>query len=259
MTTAVPDILARIVEHKRAWIPSIRSRLSELESRASARMDRRDFSAAISAAPAIIAEAKKASPSKGLLARPLRSESIAQAYERGGAAALSVLTDERYFQGSLGDLEQARAACRIPVLRKDFTVDPAQITEAAAHGADAVLLIAAILTDRELVEFRETAERQRIAALVEVHDQNELHRAAGSGARIIGVNNRDLRTFEVRIETSLRLADRFPEGAIRVAESGIHFREHIHILRDAGYQAFLVGERLMTSGDPEGALRDLLA
>ena len=259
MTTAVPDILARIVEHKRASIAGVRSRLGELEPRAAAQTERRDFAAAIAAAPAIIAEAKKASPSKGLLARDFDPESIARVYERGGAAALSVLTDERYFQGSLGDLERARGACHVPVLRKDFTVDPAQITEAAAHGADAILLIAAILTDRELVEFRETAERHRIAALVEVHDQNELHRAAGSGARIIGVNNRDLRTFEVRIETSLRLADRFPEGAIRVAESGIHSREHIHILRDAGYQAFLVGERLMTSGDAEGAVRDLLA
>ena len=158
------------------------------------------------APPAIISELKKASPSKGLLAPEYDPATLAPAYERGGAAALSVLTDSEYFQGSLADLEAARAATRIPVLRKDFTVDPAQIVEAAAHGADAILLIAAILSDAELRDFRELAANYRMASLVEVHDAAELRRALDSGARIVGVNNRDLRTFEVRLETSLDLA-----------------------------------------------------
>ena len=179
------------------------------------------------------------------------------AYEEGGAAAISVLTDRDFFQGGLPDLVAARSAISLPAIRKDFTIDPLHIYEAAAHGADAILLIAAILSAAELREFRELAESLGMAALVEVHDGEELKPALDSGAKIIGVNNRDLRTFEVRLETSLELAPYIPDEVIRVSESGIHDAADVRRLMDAGYSAFLVGEHLMKSGDPAGALRQL--
>jgi indole-3-glycerol phosphate synthase len=259
MTTAVPDILARIVEHKRAELAGVRPMRDRFEQRIAERRNFRDFAAAISAGPAIISEIKKASPSKGVMAPDFDPACIARAYERGGAAALSVLTDREFFQGSLADLESARGACGLPALRKDFTIDPIQILEAAAYGADAILLIAAILSDSEMASFRKAAGDLGLAALVEVHDEIELERAIASGAKIIGVNNRDLRTFDVRLETSLRLAGRIPVGVLRVSESGIHSRADIALLRGAGYDAFLIGESLMTAGDPEHSLRELLA
>ena len=207
----------------------------------------------------MIAEIKKASPSKGILATEFDPASIARLYQQGGAAALSVLTDEKHFQGSLSDLESARAAVGIPVLRKDFTIDAYHVHQAAAHGADAILLIAAILSERQMRDFRELGEHYRMAALVEVHDEEELKPAIASGARIIGVNNRNLHTFEVSLETSLDLADQIPSGVVRVAESGIHSSVDIERLRAAGYEAFLVGEHLMKSGDPVAALRALLS
>jgi len=220
---------------------------------------RRDFRAALAArTPAIIAEVKKASPSKGLLSADFDPVRIARAYESGGAAAVSVLTDEPFFQGSLRDLETARAAVSLPVLRKDFTVANRHILEAAAHGADAILLIAAILTEREIRDFREAAARYRMTALVEVHNRRELDVAVGAGSDLIGVNNRDLGTFEVTLETSLRLAEHMPAGAVRVSESGIHNAADIARLRAAGFTAFLVGEHLMKSGDPAAALRNLV-
>jgi indole-3-glycerol phosphate synthase len=184
---------------------------------------------------------------------------IASAYQRGGASALSVLTDETFFQGSLGDLERARAAVSLSVLRKDFTIAGAQIVEAAACGADAILLIAAILTESEIRGFREVAARYRMAALVEVHNRRDLDAAIAAGSDIIGVNNRDLTTFEVTLETSLRLADHIPGGVLRVSESGILDARDIATLREAGYTAFLVGEHLMKSGDPAAALKKLVA
>ena len=227
--------------------------------RSSARAGRRDFRAALErAAPAIIAEIKKASPSKGVLAEIFDPAAIARAYERGGAAALSVLTDEQFFQGSLDDLEAARAAVSLPVLRKDFTIDEFQIVEAAAHGADAILLIAAILTEREMRDFRELAAALRHGGAGGSARRGELERAIDSGADLIGVNNRNLRTFEVTLETSLRLAERMPAGALAVSESGIHSRADIARLADAGYHAFLVGEHLMKSADPADALRALV-
>lgn len=261
MTTAVPDLLARIVEHKRTELARDPVHLEYLERRAQDRMrDRRDFrSALISDRAAIIAECKKASPSKGVMSPDYDPAARARAYEQGGAQALSVLTDAEFFQGSLEDMIAARAAVHIPVLRKDFTIARRHVAEAAASGADAVLLIAAILTDSELRDLREYAEQFHMSALVEVHDHNELDRAAGSGARIIGVNNRNLRTFEVTIETSLRLAGRIPAGVVRVAESGIRTRQDIERLRAAGYNAFLIGERLMEADDPAAALRELRA
>jgi indole-3-glycerol phosphate synthase len=222
------------------------------------RGDRRDFARALTAnPPAIIAEIKKASPSRGLIAADFDPPRIARAYEAGGAAAISVLTDQKHFQGSLADLEAARAAVRLPVLRKDFTIDPFHVMEAAAHDADAILLIVAVLSDRELRDFRELAASYGMAALVEVHDGEELKRAIASGAEIIGVNNRDLRTFQVRLETSLELAAAMPAGVIRVAESGIRTAEDVRKLRAAGYHACLVGEHLMTAQDPATAVKAL--
>ncbi len=261
MTAQVPDILARIVESKRAQLDESRGYREILERTAYlARNDHRDFKAALTARPpAVISEIKKASPSKGLLSADFDPVSIAASYEKGGAAALSVLTDAKFFQGSLQDLERARNAVSIPVLRKDFTLDEHHVYEAGSIGADALLLIAAILTTEEMRRFRELAESLGMAALVEVHNEDELKSAVDSGAEILGVNNRDLHTFEVRLETSLRLAERMPAGAVLVSESGIHSNADVRRLMDAGYHAFLVGEHLMKSGDPAAALEALRA
>jgi indole-3-glycerol phosphate synthase len=258
MTKTIPDILAQIVERKKVELldrdPSVESRA------ASSVADRRDFSAAINRGrPSIIAEVKKASPSKGVLVENFDPAAIARDYQNGGAAALSVLTDERHFQGSLGNLETARSSVQLPVLRKDFTIDAYHVHQAAAYGADAILLIAAILTEREMRDFRELAEGYKMAALAEVHDADELKLALASGARIVGVNNRNLHTFEVDLAVSLRLAADIPNGVVRVAESGIHSAADVRQLSAAGYNAFLVGEHLMKSGDPAQALRALLA
>jgi indole-3-glycerol phosphate synthase len=255
----IPHILGRIVAKKRQELARTLP-LSQWEKAAAARVSaRRGFREALSArTPAVIAEVKKASPSKGVLALDFDPARIASAYERGGASAISVLTDESFFQGGLADLEAARAAISLPVLRKDFTIAESQILEAAAHGADAILLIAAILDERELRDFREAAARYGMAALVEVHNRAELDAAIGSGADLIGVNNRDLTTFQVTLETSIELAQAMPPGALLVSESGIHGPEDIARLRSAGYSAFLVGEHLMRSGDPAAALQRLV-
>jgi indole-3-glycerol phosphate synthase len=261
MNSAIPTILERIVAQKRADLPAARRAALDIERRAEAQVGgRRDFEAALrTRRPAIIAELKKASPSKGLLAPGYAPGSLAPAYEQGGAAALSVLTDGPFFQGCLDDLATARTAVRIPVLRKDFTIDPFHVLEAAAWGADAILLIAAILSGAEMRNLRELAESYRMTALVEVHDESELRRAVDSGARVIGVNNRDLRTFEVRLEISLRLAGQMPAETTRVAESGIRSAADIRALSAAGYHAFLIGEHLVTSSDPAASIRDLAA
>lgn len=256
MVKAVPDILARIVDQKRRELPALKSRVRELEKMLAARLPVRNFRAALEARrPAIIAEIKKASPSKGVFQENFDPAAIARSYT--GAAALSVLTDRDFFQGSLADLQAARAAVEIPVLRKDFTLDPIHVIEAVAHGADAVLLIAAVLDVRELMVCREQASTLGLAAIVEVHDEDELEKALKSRAEIIGVNNRDLRTFEVHLETSLRLAERIPDSVLKVSESGIQSREDVQRLMSAGYHAFLVGEHLMKSADPAAALRAL--
>ena len=259
MIQSVPDILARIVEQKRCELDSAAVSRADLEQMAAKqRASRREFAAALIAGrPAIIAEIKKASPSKGLLAPDFDPARLALAYEAGGASCLSVLTDKDFFQGSLDDLRTARQSASLPVLRKDFTTSDYHVIEAAAHGADAILLIAAILSERQMREYRELAESHGMAALVEVHDDEELGPALGSGARIVGVNNRNLRTFEVTLETSLRLAKRIPAGTIKVAESGIKDASDVRRLSDAGFDAFLVGEHLVKSGDPRAALEDL--
>jgi len=234
--------------------------IAEWERRAEERRDHRDFRTALSArAPAIIAEIKRASPSKGVLTEDFDPAGMAVKYAQGGAAALSVLTDAQFFQGSLTDLANARSAVPLSVLRKDFTIAPEHVLEAAAHGADAILLIAAILNERQIRDFREAARRYGMAALVEVHNRSELDIAIAAGSDLIGVNNRDLTTFEVSLETSLRLAEHMPEGVLRVSESGIRDAADIGCLRTAGYTAFLVGEHLMKAADPAAALRRLAA
>jgi indole-3-glycerol phosphate synthase len=213
--------------------------------------------------PAIIAEIKKASPSKGLIREDFNVKWLAGRYQTGGAAALSVLTDEPYFQGSLRNLELASAAVALPCLRKDFTVDEYQIVEARAHHADAILLIAAALTSPELKRFAHAAREFAIDVLVEVHTAAELDRVLDTlgetGADAIGVNNRNLKTFNVNLETSLALADRIPISVVRVAESGISTPDDLVRLRSAGFDAFLIGESLMRQPDPGAALQELLA
>ncbi len=258
MVRTVPDILARIVEHKRAELARDAASRPKWERRAAARADFRDFRAALTARPpAVIAEIKKASPSKGVFTEEFDPASIARTYASGGAAALSVLTDREFFQGSLADLDTARAAVAVPVLRKDFTLDEFHVVEAAAHGADAILLIAALLEEREMRRLREMAAQHKMAALVEVHDAPELDAALASGAEIVGVNNRNLHTFEVRLETSLQLADKIPAGIVKVSESGIRSHSDVSRLAQAGFHAFLVGEHLMKSADPAAAIREL--
>jgi indole-3-glycerol phosphate synthase len=261
LTPASPDILARIVSRKRDELSASKQSAAELRQLAeSARPNRRDFTAALhSKRPAIISEIKKASPSRGVLIADFRPVELAQQYEKGGAAALSVLTDRDFFQGSNSDLEVARAACSLPVIRKDFTISEYHVLEAASIGADAILLIAAILDESQLRAFRELAREFEMAALVEVHNARELEIALRSGAEIIGVNNRDLRTFKVSLETSIALAPQIPPALMKVSESGIFTAADIRKLLDAGFDAFLVGEHLIKSGDATRALQELVS
>ena len=258
--TSVPDILARIVSRKREELAADGVPLAELERWARLQQpERRDFRAALTArTPAVIAEIKKASPSQGVLSADFDPVRQARACEQGGASALSVLTDAAFFQGSLEHLAAAREATSLPVLRKDFTIDPYHVVEAAAHGADAILLIVAILTESEIRDYAALASDFGMAALVEVHDDAELDTALAAGASILGVNNRDLHTFQVTLETSLRLAARIPPGVLKVSESGIHSAADVRRLAEAGYQAFLVGEHLMKSGDATASLHALV-
>lgn len=209
-------------------------------------------------AVSVIAEHKRRSPSRGVIREDLEPADVARRYAAAGAAALSVLTDEPFFGGRLAHLTQARAATGLPVLRKDFTIDPWQIWEARAAGADAVLLIVAALEDTELRQLLGEARTVGVDALVEVHERGELERALLAGARLVGVNNRDLRTLTVSLETSLALADLIPDDVVAVAESGIRGGLDLKRLRDAGFDACLVGEHLMASPDPGEALRLLL-
>ena len=206
----------------------------------------------------VIAEHKRRSPSRGAIREDLAPADVARGYEAAGAVAVSVLTDEAHFGGTLAHLVEVRGAVGLPVLRKDFVVDAWQVWETRAASADAVLLIVAALTDAELGLLLSTAREAGVAALVEVHDVRELERALGAGAGVVGVNNRDLRTLEVTLETSLTLAERIPQGTVTVAESGIRSGADIRRLREAGFSAFLVGEHLMSAQDPGEALRALI-
>jgi indole-3-glycerol phosphate synthase len=208
--------------------------------------------------PAVIAELKKASPSKGLIRADFDPAPLAAALEQAGAAALSVLTEEHFFQGSLRNLEIASQSCELPCLRKDFIVDEFQLLEARAHRADAILLIAAALTDTELKTLNRRAHELELDVLCEVHTSEELDRILDLGADAVGVNNRDLKSFHVSLEVSLQLASRLPAEAVHVSESGIDTPEDIHRLRAAGFQAFLIGESFMRRPDPGSALKTLL-
>jgi indole-3-glycerol phosphate synthase len=258
--------LDRILATTRATVAASRERTSRADlERLALEHAPRGWAAALRSAsasgPAIIAELKKASPSKGLIRADFDVTWLAQRYAAGGAAVLSVLTDEPYFQGSLRNLELASSAVSLPCLRKDFTVDEYQIAEARAHHGDAVLLIVAALTDEELLQFTRAAHALDLDVLCEVHTAEELDRAL-SLAEVpdaIGVNNRDLRTFEVRLETSLDLVQRIPASVVRVAESGIATAADLNLLRAAGFDAFLIGESLMRQHDPAAALQTLLA
>ena len=264
MSTHLDTILAS----SRATVAAAKQRVSvaELERRASAHRPR-GWAAALrrqtAAGTAVIAEIKKASPSKGLIRANFDVESLARSYRTGGAATLSVLTDEPFFQGSLRNLELASAATPLACLRKDFMVDEYQIVEALAHRGDAILLIAAALTNAEMKQFARTAHGLALDVLVEVHTREELDRVLDAlgetGADAIGVNNRDLKTFAVSLATSLAVVDQIPSKVVRVAESGIATREDLARLQAAGFDAFLIGESFMREPDPGAALAALLA
>ena len=259
-----PDLLATIVAATRQAVGDRRRRLPEavLASRAPAALDGKTrFERALTAPGGanVIAECKRRSPSRGILRRDYRPEAIAAAYERNGAAAVSVLTEPTFFDGSLDHLRAVRAAVALPVLRKDFVVTAYQLLEAAVAGADAVLLIAAALDDAELGALSDRATDLALGVLVEVHDAHEMERAVRVGAAVIGVNNRNLRTLAVDLDASRRLVEQMPDGVISVAESGLRTSADLVRLGAAGYPAFLIGETLMTAPDPGAALRDLLA
>ena len=254
-------ILDEILAHKRVELDALRRRVppAELAERAAAAPPPRGFRRALlGGGPRVIAELKRRSPSRGEIRADFDPVAIARAYEAGGAAALSVLTDERFFGGSLAVLTAVRAVTQLPLLRKDFLIDAYQIDEARAAGADAVLLIVAALTAAELARLLEHARGLGLDALVEVHDEAELDAAKGVGADLIGINNRDLRSFVTDLGVTERLARRVPEGVLVVAESGIHGPADVARLTRAGAGAFLVGESLMREPDPGLALRRLL-
>jgi indole-3-glycerol phosphate synthase len=265
MTTTAsttPDLLAAIVAGTRRSVAVRRERLSEaaLERRAADRLPNSDgFARALrqSESPRVIAECKRRSPSRGILRTDYRPADYARAYAAGGAAALSILTEPTFFDGTLEHLTAVRAAVDLPLLRKDFIVSRYQILEAAAAGADAVLLIVGALTDVELRELLAEARVANLATLVEVHDEVELRRAVDKGAAIIGVNSRNLRTLDVDPELHMALAAKLPRGVVAVAESGLRTKADLERLESAGYSAFLVGERLIAESDPGLALRRL--
>jgi indole-3-glycerol phosphate synthase len=260
-TPVTSSYLDEIITVCQQRLEEIRTRipLEQLQQAVEARHERRDFAGALSGdGLRVIAELKKASPSRGLLRAAYRCRELAQGYEAGGAAALSVLTEERFFHGSLTDLIDARDAVGLPVLRKDFILDSYQVYESAAANADALLLIVTALSDMVLRELIELCSRLQMAALVEVHTEEDVARALDAGARIIGVNNRDLQTFKVTLETSLRLRDKIPWWCLAVSESGIRVAGDLLRLRQAGYHAVLIGEKLMTAADPGAALAGLM-
>ena len=258
------DILNKIVEVKREEIAAARKKVSLEAMRADAesRVLTRDFEAALRAkitagAAAVIAEVKKASPSKGVLREDFIPADIAQSYAEHGAACLSVLTDRQFFQGRPDYLKQARASCDLPVLRKDFMVDPYQVYESRAMGADCILLIAACLDDAQMADLEAIARSLDMAVLVEVHDGAELDRALRLKTLLVGINNRNLRTFEVSLSTTLDLLPKVPADRLLITESGILSRADVQTMRGAGVHAFLVGEAFMRAPDPGEALASL--
>jgi indole-3-glycerol phosphate synthase len=264
----IKNIFSQILDRKRKAVAQLRADPSARDFRERALEFRKSVEphrllrtlGSNSQRPNIIAEFKRRSPSAGIIRDDLTVSEIVRRYERGGACAISILTDEEYFGGSIADLCAARSSTNLPLLRKDFIIDPIQIFEAALAGADAVLLIVAALDDFSLGELRALAEDElRLDALIEVHTSEELRRALNSGARIIGVNNRDLRTFQVSLNTSERLIAEVPRDRILISESGLQSADSLLRLGKIGFRGFLVGEALMRAPDPETALRNLVA
>lgn len=257
--TRTEGILDRIVATKSDEVAALAAHRSELRARAQEAPSPRDFHAALAAEETVslIAEVKRRSPGAGAIDPSLDPVHQAGLYQEGGAAALSVLTDGPYFQGSLADLEAVRARVQAPVLRKDFTIHEDQIWEARGAGADAILLIVRILDDARLRAFRELGEELGMGVLVEAHDGEEVDRALGSGARIVGINNRDLATFTTDLEVTMGLVDRIPPGTLLVSESGISTRAQVRRLAARGVDAILVGEALVRAGDPAEAAHTL--
>lgn len=251
------DIIAstrRQVEERKARRP-----VAELDCAAMSQTPPRDFVSALSrSGMSLIAEIKRASPSKGPLAPNLDAVEMATIYEKAGAAAVSVLTETQFFKGSLADLEAVRRSVALPVLRKDFIVDLYQLWEARASGADAVLLIAAALPMAELSQLLKATEQLAMTALVEVHNRNEVEQVLELGPRVIGINNRNLADFNVNLDTTIQLRPLVPDGTVVVSESGIHTREDVRKLQDAGVNAILVGESLVTSADPRAKIVELI-
>ncbi|MHB8733857.1 MAG: indole-3-glycerol phosphate synthase TrpC [Terriglobales bacterium] len=260
--SAVPHVLERILTAKRQRLAEAQQQTSEAELRLRGRLrTARDFATALAVSgplPAIIAELKQASPSKGVLRAGLDVPVVARSYELAGAAALSVLTEEDFFQGGMANLALAREACNLPLLRKDFLFDPYQVWEAVAGGADAILLIVAMLAPTQIHHLLKVSHEAGLDVLVEVHDRAELEIALAAGARMVGVNNRDLRTFQVDPARALELRPIIPQGVVTVAESGIRSHDDLWRLRDVGYDAVLIGEHFMTAPDPGLALSALL-
>ena len=262
LETKAGSVLDRIIEARRTAVSHRKRLIPEpvLRMAVSKAEPARDFAAALSRDAAnVIAELKKASPSRGVLRKDFDPKLLAPQLEQAGAVALSVLTEEEFFQGSLKDLRLARAAVAVPLLRKDFMLEPWQVWEARATGADSFLLIVAALSDATLRDLLRLGRDLGMEPLVEVHTREELARALDAGAHIVGVNNRDLRTMDVRLEISLELVADIPDDCITVSESGVRSAADIAQLRAAGFDAFLIGEHLMTAPDPAAALRALLA
>ena len=248
-------ILERILQVKRAEIAAAKRRVPLSELEAATAPPPRDFVAALRARrPAVIAEIKKASPSRGLLREDFDPAAIARSYETGGAACLSVLTDRQFFHGDIAHLVAARDACSLPVLRKDFVIDSYQVFESRACGADCILLIAACLAKEQMLELEDLAQRLAMAVLVEVHDAAELEAALALATPLIGINNRNLKTFDTRLETTLELLPRMPPERVVVTESGILSPADVGSMRAAGVNSFLVGEAFMRSADPGAEL-----
>lgn len=253
-------VLDRIIENKRAELSQKKRFNTDWEPQIGALPPPRDLHAALAAKPGprVIAEVKKASPSKGVIRRDFDPVKIATSYEAGGASAISVLTDEKFFQGHPGYLAMVKEAVKLPVLRKDFLIDPWQVYESRAIGADAILLIVAVLSGSQLSEYLEIAHQLGMQALVECHDRAELEVALGTSARIIGINNRDLRSFEVSLQTTLEMVPLIPDDRLLVSESGIHTREDIEALAEHSVAAVLIGEALMSAPDPGEKLREFV-
>ena len=260
-STGVPDILARIVEVERDVVARARKQFSVADLRSApryARARRSLHAALLKGAPAVIAECKRQSPSKGVLRDPYHPVEIARGYEAAGAAALSVLTNADFFGGKLADLEAVRDAVELPLLRKDFVIEAYQLEEARAAGADAALLIASVLDRAELVDLTQAAHEIGLEILVEIHAAEELEPALACGARLVGINNRNLHTFVTDLATTEQLAPAIPEDRLVVAESGLHSAADFHRLTRAGAGAFLVGEAFMTAPVPGDRLAELL-